>query len=67
MEIINFENKKMIPLNIKSKNHISIKNTVTSVKKSLKTNMLMIKNILKLKITVIMHTNTEVLHVVYVI
>ena len=40
---------------------------VTFVKKSLKINMLMVKNIVKLEIIVIMQVNIGVLHIVYAI
>ena len=41
--------------------------TAIFVKKSLKINILKIKNVVKLEIIVFMQVNTEVLHIVHVI
>ena len=57
----------MIPLTNKElESYFSEKNSHLQ-KKGLKTNTLMIKNIVKLEITVIIQVNTEVLHITYVI
>ena len=54
MEIINFEEKEMIPLiNKEHKSYINQK-FVTVAKKSSRINMLMIKNIVELKISAIL-------------
>ena len=50
-----------------SRNHTKRQNSITSGEKSLKMNMLMIKNIVKFEVIEIILVNTEVLHVTYVV
>ena len=80
MKIINFKNKKNEIINKQTARIILatlylLHNNVILIiffftifaKKSLKINILKIKNIVKLEIIVIILMNTEVLHIVYVI
>ena len=67
MKIINFKQKEVIK-KMNSRNHIKMQKFVIFVKKSLKINILKIKNIVKVEIIVIIQVNnTEVLHIVYAI
>ena len=49
-----------------NRTHINTRKSAIFAKKNLKINMLQIKNIIKLRTTVIIQENVEVLHIVYV-
>ena len=70
MEIINFKKKKLMKSwwkQMNSRNHMKLQKSAIFVKKSLKINVLKIKNIAKLGTIVIIKVNLELLHIAYVI
>ena len=67
MKIVDFEKKKMIPLTSEPQELHKKQKSLTFAKKSSNINTPMTKIIVKLKTTVIILINTEVLHIQYVI
>ena len=65
--IINFRKKKMRLLTNEQQESYQNAKICHNCQKSLKINMLPIKNIIKLEITAIIQVNIEVLRIVYVI
>ena len=67
VKIINFKKKKMKLLTSKHENSYDNVKSFIIVKKSLKINILKIKNTLKSEIIFVMQVNKEVLHIAYVV
>ena len=67
-KMINFKKKNIQVIKLtNSRNHIKSQNIVIFVKKSLKKNLLKIKNIVRLGTIVIVQGNIEILHIAYVL